>query len=92
MEAKLIDIEGAMKELVAEVKKELNLNVVIDGDLCPGDIIKSEVLVAITARLSGKLGINIPLSCYPFFNKQKHKQLSIRQAAKKVFNLAKDGK
>lgn len=92
MAIKLNEIEGAMKDLVIEIKEALNIKEAIDGDVCPGDIIMSDALVTVIGRLSAKLGIAIPLNCYPFFDKDNHKQLSIKEAAKKVFNLVQYGK
>lgn len=86
------EIEGAIKDLVVEVKDTLNLKEKIDSDVCPGNFIKSDALMTITGRLNSKLGISIPLNCYPFRDKMSHKELSIKEAAKKIFNLVKDGK
>jgi hypothetical protein len=92
MGVKLKEIEGAMKDLVLEIKEALNVNDAIDEDVCPGDLIKSDALMTVPGRLNARLGIAIPLNCYPFFDKKDHKQLSIREAARKVFNLLKNGK
>jgi len=92
MSVKLNEIEGAMKDLIIEIKEVLNLQGVIDEDICPGEMIQSDALITVTGRLGVRLGINIPLSCYPFFDKKNHKQLSIKEAASKVFKLVKDGK
>lgn len=92
MAIKLNEIEGAMKDLIIEVKEALNVKESIDGDVCPGELIMSDALMTVTGRLGARLGIAIPLNCYPFFDKDKHKQLSIKEAAKKIFNLVKDGK
>ena len=92
MAIKLSEIEGALKDLISEIKEALDIKVSIEEDFCPGDLIKSDALMTVTGRLSARLGVEIPLNCYPFFDKEKHKQLSVREAAKKVFNLVKDGK
>lgn len=92
MAIQLKEIERAMKDLVTEIKEALNMNEAINEDVCPGDLIKSDALMTVPGRLNARLGIAIPLNCYPFFDKKNHKQLSIKQAAKKVFNLVKDGK
>jgi hypothetical protein len=92
MAIKLNEIEGAMKDLIIEIKEALNVKEAIDGDVCPGELIMSDALMTVTGRLGAKLGIAIPLNCYPFFDRDNHKQLSIKEAAKKVFNLVKDGK
>lgn len=92
MATKLNEIEGAMKDLITEIRDAINLKDAIDDDVCPGDLIKSDALMTVTGRLNARLGIEIPLNCYPFFDKKSHKQLSIREAAKKVYNLVKDGK
>lgn len=92
MSVKLNEIEGTIKELITEIKDVLNLQGAINDDLCPGEMIQSDALVTVTGRLGVRLGINIPLSCYPFFDKKNHKQLTIKEAATKVFNLVKNGK
>lgn len=88
----LNEIEGALKDLITEVKEALDIKESIDGDICPGELIMSDALMTVTGRLGTKLGVSIPLNCYPFFDKKNHKQLSIKEAAKKVFNLVEDGK
>lgn len=92
MVVKIKEIEGAMKDLITEIKEALHMDEAINEDLCPGEIIKSDALMTVTGRLNAKLGIAIPLNCYPFFDKKRHRQLSIKEAAKKVYNLVKDGK
>jgi len=91
MAVKLNEIEGAIKDLVNEIKEALNIQEKIDGDVCPGELIKSDALMTVTGRLNDKLGIAIPLNCYPFVDKNR-KQLSIKDAAKKIFNLQGNGK
>lgn len=88
---KLNEIERTIKDLVIEIKNTLNLKEKIDSDVCPGDFIKSDALMTVTSRLNNKLGISIPLNCYPFRDKKSHKELSIKEAAEKIFNLVKDG-
>lgn len=92
MAIKVNDIEGAIKDLITEIKEALNVQEAIDGDVRPGELIMSDALMTVTGRLGARLGIAIPLNCYPFFDKDNRKQLSIKEAAKKVFNLVKDGK
>ena len=92
MAVKQNEIEEAMKDLIIEIKEALNMKEPIDGNVCPGELILSDALMTVTSRLGAKLGIAIPLNCYPFFDKRTHKQLSIKEAATKVFNLVKDEK
>lgn len=88
---KLEVIEEAMMDVLTEIKEALNLDSSIHVEFCPGETISSDALVTAIGRLSTRLGISIPEKCYPFFDRDNHKQLSIKEAAKKIFYLVKDG-
>ena len=85
-------VEKVIVDAIKEVKDMLKLDVSIDGDVCPGDIgISSQVLITVMGRVSNILGVSIPDNCY-IFHDNETQQLSIKEAAQKLINVAKDGK
>ncbi len=81
-------IEG-LTTLIQDTKNELNIEASIDEETRPLKIIKSEVLVDIIGRLEDLLGVQIPANCYPFFDKEKCEELSIKQAAQIIMHKMK---
>ncbi|RCR67524.1 hypothetical protein [Larkinella punicea] len=86
-------VELELVKIVDEVNKNISrLDIDIDTSCCPGDIgISSQILITIMGRVSNNLGITIPDDCYIFHDKDSHKQLSIKEAAQKLIEKAKDG-
>jgi hypothetical protein len=88
-----IIVEGELINLILEAKDKFNIDASISSDARPGSIgISSQVLITIMGRIGHKLGVNIPNSCYIFYDKKERKQLSIKEATQKLIKVAKDGK
>ncbi|MCB0518498.1 MAG: hypothetical protein H6577_09970 [Lewinellaceae bacterium] len=87
-------VENEIMNSLKEVKDLLKINAPISSDVCPGSIggITSHILVNIIGRIGNKLGVSIPNNCYPFYDKSSRKQLSIKEATKKLVKVLKDGK
>jgi hypothetical protein len=86
------EVESAIKDMFGEMTKAFNLNITVDSDVRPGELVQSQILFTLTGRLSSKLGVNIPNDCYLFSEKKTRKQLSIKEATKKFLTVAKNGK
>lgn len=84
-------IEG-LETLIREAQIAMNIDGKIDEDTRPGLIIKSQVLLTVIGRLEDLLDMEIPDNCYPFFDKDKLKQLTIREAAEILINKATNDK
>jgi hypothetical protein len=86
-------VEKKIIEHVTGIKNKLKLDAPsIDGEFCPGNIIESQILVTVIGRLANALQIVIPLGCYPFKDKKTSKQLTIKEAAQILVNVAKKDK
>ena len=89
----IANVENELMDSIKEVKEMFNLSDPINGDVCPGNIgIASQVLIDIMVRIGIKLGITISDNAYIFHDKDSKRQLSIREAAQKLINVAKNGK
>jgi hypothetical protein len=84
-------IEG-IKTLVDEAKNAMELEGDVDEETQPGLLIKSQVLVTIIGRLEDLLQVKIPINCYPFFDKDLNKQLSIKEAAQILLKKIEHGR
>jgi hypothetical protein len=80
-------IEG-FKTLFEDAKIEMGVDEKIDEETRPLVFFKSEVLVTLIGRLEDLLDIKIPENCYPFFDKEKLEQLTIKEAAGIILNKA----
>jgi len=84
-------VEVEITKAIGQISSKLKIDAIIDSQSCPGDLIKSQVLLTIMGRLEISLGIKIPENCYIFFEKKTHKQLSIKEATQKLIKEAKNG-
>ncbi len=86
-------IENEIIKQVEDIKNNFNIQTDVDIDSCPGLIagITSQILVTVISRLQPALGIIIPNNTYIFHNKEKNKQLTIKEAAQKLIKVAKNG-
>lgn len=83
-------LEKQIIDVIKKVCKGQKINETVNPDFCPGNFIKSHVLVSIVPEIEAKTGINIPLKCYIFNNNNKDKeQLSITNAVKKLLKVTK---
>lgn len=92
----MVAIEPAVAEkeiikIIKEINDTLEAGVAVDSECCPGVFFKSQVLVTAIGRVAAALNVIIPNNCYIFFNKQAHKQLSIKESALKLIKEAKNG-
>lgn len=87
------EVEIQLVNSIAEVQSKLNIDNAISSEVRPGCIgISSQVLITLMGRIGAKLGVQIPNSCYIFYDKREHKQLSIREAAQKFINITTNGR
>lgn len=83
-------IEKIEREIIGIVKKiceSLNIDEVVDGNFCPGNYIRSHVLVSIIPEIEIKVGVIIPLQCYIF--NDNNTALSIKSAVNKLLKETK---
>ncbi len=81
-------VEEKVISVVKEYCKILKIDAIINGEFCPGDFIKSQVLLTAISTIEDALGITIPNDCYVFSDK-RNKQLSIKETTQKILNVAK---
>lgn len=74
------------------LKDKYKISEAVDGDFCPGDFIRSPVLLTYMVRIGKALGVTIPENRYIFHEQKGQKKLSIKEAALKLIKIAKDGK
>lgn len=85
-------VEDELLKIVEEVNGRLKIGGDVNVGCRPGNIgFSSQVLVDIMIQVEGILGVNIPNNAYIFYDKSSHKQLSIKEAAKKLLKVAKNG-
>nr|WP_299213867.1 hypothetical protein [uncultured Allomuricauda sp.] len=88
MELQLENIENQIKEIIEEINAETESSANITANTCPYDIgITSQVLVSVMGTLESILEVEIPANCYIFHDKKSNKQLSIKEAALKLFTI-----
>ena len=85
---KLSTIENEVLGYIQEVKAMLKIETPTSLDSCPGNTLRSPVLFSVMVRIGYKLGMNIPINCYIFQDKCSKKQLSIREASKRLLKEA----
>jgi hypothetical protein len=85
-------VEKEITNAIKDVNQRFKIGSTVDGDVCPGDSIASQILVTIMGRIGSKLGASIPNNVYIFYDKKSHKQLSIKEAAQKLLNAVTNGK
>ncbi len=83
-------VEEEVIAVVKEICEALKISAVIDSEFCPGDYIKSQVLLDSITTIGDALGVTIPNECYVFSDKNR-KQLSIKETVQKIIKVAKDG-
>lgn len=86
-------VEAELVKIIDEVNKSISTDEVdVDTNCIPGNIgISSQILITIMGRVGNALGITIPDDCYIFYDKKNNRQLSIKEAAQKIIEKAKDG-
>lgn len=83
-----IQIEQEIIEIVKNICEGRNIDEAVDGNFCPGNYIRSHVLVSIIPEIEIKTGISIPLDCYIFSDKYNN-PLSIKMAVDKFMKETK---
>ncbi len=81
-------IEQEIITIIKELCEKLNIDEAIDGNFCPGEFIRSQVLVSIVPYIESKTGITIPLDIY-IFNDKDNNPLSIKSAVDKLLKETK---
>ena len=81
-------VKEEIVRIVGTMKNTYNFEPDIDGDFRPGIKVPSQVLLSLMVRVAKKLEVIIPDSCYIFYDKKNHKQLSIEEAVEKLINFA----
>ncbi|WP_273210097.1 hypothetical protein [Runella zeae] len=86
-------VELELIKLIDEINKNvLQSEIEVDATFCPGDTgISSQIILTIISRVSSILEITIPDDCYIFYDKKEHRQLTIKEAAQKLIEKAKNG-
>ena len=86
-------LEREIVKVVQEAADLMGVAVKVDAGCAPGNSgISSQVLVTVMCRLEGILNVEIPDNCYIFHDKMSLRQLSIREASEKLWNVIKNGK
>ncbi len=85
LEAEIIEKE--VISIVEEICGTLKIEAIIDGQFCPGNYIKSQVLLDAIGIIEEALGITIPNDCY-IFSEKNRTQLSIKDTVKKILKEA----
>lgn len=89
----LATVEAEIIKHVEDINVNLKIGATVTSTICPGSSgFTSQILVDMFSTLEDALGITIPHNQYIFFDKDKHKQLSIKEAAQKLIKVATDGK
>lgn len=84
-------IEAEVISIIKEICEELSIDVDVDKDFTPGDLIKSHVLLDTISTISDAIGIQIPNDCYIFCDKY-NRQFTIEEAVEKIIKTSKNGK
>ena len=86
MNEQLEIIESQTKKITEELSDEQELDAQITVNTRPYDIgITSQVIVSVMGLLENRLEIKIPANCYIFHEKRDNRQLSIKEAAVKLY-------
>lgn len=81
-------IEKEIVKVVREAATHMNVAVKVDSECAPGNAgLSSHVLVTAMCRLEGILNVEIPENFYIFHDNTSLRQLSIREASEKLFNI-----
>jgi len=80
-------VEKEVIKVVKEICDALKIDAVINNVCRPGDIIKSQVLLTVIDTIGEALGVKIPKDSY-IFREKNHKELSIKETAQKIINVA----
>lgn len=86
-----VQIKEEVTKVVKEICSKLKIDVVVDADFCPGEYIKSQILLTFIGSIADALSVTIPNDSYIFSDKNQ-KQLSIKETAQKILKVAKHGK
>ena len=82
-------VEKEIIKMIEEINNSTgNLDLKIDKDFCPGNVIMSQVLITAMVRIGRVLKVTIPDNCYIFHDKKTLKQLSISEASQKLIKEA----
>ena len=86
-------VEAEIINAVEDLNKNLKLGATVNETCCPGNAgFASQVLLTIMSTLEINLGVTIPSNVYIFHDKSTNRQLTIKEAAKKLIKLAEHGK
>lgn len=82
-------VEKEIIKMIEEINNITeNLDLIIDKDFCPGNLMMSQVLITAMVRIGRALKVTIPDNCYIFHDKKTLKQLTIKEATQKLINEA----
>ncbi len=86
-------VEAEIVNAVEDLNKNLKIGATVNATCSPGNVgFASQVLLTIMSTLEINLGVTIPHNVYIFHDKSTNKQLTIKEAAKKLIKLAEYGK
>jgi hypothetical protein len=84
----IASVEKEIVKVVQEAATHMGVAVNIDAACAPGSSgLSSQVLVTVMCRLEGILDITIPDDCYIFHDRTSMRQLTIREASEKLYNV-----
>lgn len=86
-----IEVEKEIIKVVKAICSKMKIEVDVDSEFCPGDFIRSPILLTFIPTIGSVLNIEIPNSCY-IFSDNHYKQLSIHESTQKLLKVAKNGK
>ncbi|MBF4519165.1 hypothetical protein IRZ71_22660 [Flavobacterium sp. ANB] len=84
-------IENEVIRIIEEICTKLKIEVKVDSEFCPGNFIKSQVLLTFISVIEDNLELVIPNECYIFCDKDQ-RQLTIRETSQKIINVVKKTK
>ncbi|MBS1549702.1 MAG: hypothetical protein JSS94_07545 [Bacteroidetes bacterium] len=83
------EIETEIIDVIKMICQKQNIDEEVNSDFCPGNFIKSIVLVSVAiSTIEAKTGLEIPEDCYIFYDKKSHRQLTIKEATQKLIEKA----
>jgi hypothetical protein len=86
-----IQVEKEIVKVIKAICSKMKIDVDVDSEFCPGDYIRSQILLTFIPTIGSALNIDIPNSCY-IFSDNHYNQLSIHESTKKLLKVAQNGK
>ena len=81
-------IEEEVVKVISGICSKLKIDAAIDKEFCPGNFIKSQILLTFISSIADALDVIIPNNCYIFCDKNQ-KQLTIEETTHKIIKYAK---